>query len=41
MLVAADFDEASLAILYDQGLRFLNDLTLPSIGDEAESSVEE
>jgi len=41
LLVAADFDEASLAILYDQGLRFLNDLTLPSIGREDESSVEE
>ena len=40
LLVAADFDEASLAILYDQGVRFLNDLTLPGVGSDDESSVE-
>ncbi|MEM3923176.1 MAG: mRNA surveillance protein Pelota [Zestosphaera sp.] len=40
LLVAADFDEVSLAILYDQGIRFLNDLTLPGIRSDDESSIE-
>lgn len=40
LLVAADFDEVSLAILYDQGVRFLNDLTLPGVRSDDESSVE-
>ncbi|MEM2021086.1 MAG: mRNA surveillance protein pelota [Zestosphaera sp.] len=40
LLVAADFDEASLAILYDQGVRFLNDLTLPGIKSDDTSSIE-
>ncbi len=41
LLVAADFDEVSLALLYDQGVRFLNDLTLPGIRSEDESSIED
>lgn len=41
LLVAADFDEVSLAILYDQGVRFLNDLTLPGIRSDDESIVED
>lgn len=40
LLVAADFDEASLAVLYNQGVRFLNDLSLPGLGREGGSSVE-
>ncbi|MEM2005145.1 MAG: mRNA surveillance protein pelota [Zestosphaera sp.] len=40
LLVAADFDEASLAMLYDQGVRFLNDLSLPGLRSDKESSVE-
>jgi len=41
LLVAADFDEVSLAILYDQGVRFLNDLTLPGIKNDEESLVKD
>lgn len=40
LLVATDFDEVSLAILYDQGVRFLNDLTLPGIRSDDESSID-
>ncbi len=40
LLVAADFDEASLAILYEQGVRYLNDLTLPGLRDDDDSSIE-
>ncbi len=40
LLVAADFDEASFAVMYRQGVKYLLDLRLPGVNEREEGSIE-
>ncbi len=41
LLVAADFDEASIAVMYRQGIKYLLDLSLPGISERSPNAIEE
>jgi len=40
ILVAADFDEISIAMLYDQGVRYLMDKSLPGVSKESPNAID-
>ena len=40
VLVAADFDEVSVAVMYRQGLKYLYDASLPGVSEEDPRSIE-
>lgn len=40
LLVAADFDEASIAIMYRQGIRYLMDIQLPGVSEMEPDSIQ-
>ena len=40
LLVAADFDEASIAVMHRQGIRYLLNINLPGINEREPSSIE-
>ena len=40
LLIAADFDEASVAVMYRQGVRYLLDMSLPGINERDADSIE-